>query len=192
VGKGKGGVVQYDYGKIVQGQLFQQTGLLNKPPTLLRTAVNNLKAVHKRKGNQIHETTAEMLCRNRKLRREYGRPDYNLDRLYKSDFLHMPNSGESCSECGDDPSHLVGRLERGKDKDFVALHYGLIASANVLIKDAVTRDQIARGQNVLCFEIEAAGLINNLPCLVIHGVCDYFSIRLHQCGWRRKRKLWMC
>jgi nucleoside phosphorylase len=26
---------------------------------------------------------------------------------------------------------------------------------------------------VLCFEMEAAGLMNNFPCLVIRGVCDY-------------------
>jgi nucleoside phosphorylase len=27
--------------------------------------------------------------------------------------------------------------------------------------------------NVLCFEMEAAGLMNTLPCLVIRGICDY-------------------
>jgi hypothetical protein len=26
---------------------------------------------------------------------------------------------------------------------------------------------------VLCFEMEAAGLMNYLPCLVIRGICDY-------------------
>ncbi|KAF2804367.1 purine and uridine phosphorylase [Mytilinidion resinicola] len=26
---------------------------------------------------------------------------------------------------------------------------------------------------VLCFEMEAAGLMNNFPCLVIRGICDY-------------------
>jgi hypothetical protein len=26
---------------------------------------------------------------------------------------------------------------------------------------------------VLCFETEAAGLMNNFPCLVIRGICDY-------------------
>jgi nucleoside phosphorylase len=55
---GKGGVVQYDYGKFVQDQLFQQTGFLNQPPTLLCTAVNNLRAVHKRRGNQINRRNA--------------------------------------------------------------------------------------------------------------------------------------
>jgi nucleoside phosphorylase len=26
---------------------------------------------------------------------------------------------------------------------------------------------------VLCFELEAAGLMNSFPCLVVRGVCDY-------------------
>ena len=27
--------------------------------------------------------------------------------------------------------------------------------------------------DVLCFEMEAAGLMNHFPCLVICGICDY-------------------
>ena len=45
------------------------------------------------------------------------------------------------------------------------------------MRDATTRDTLARtlepGQDVLCFEMEAAGLMGNFPCLVIRGVCDY-------------------
>lgn len=35
------------------------------------------------------------------------------------------------------------------------------------------RDQLAAENNILCFEIETAGLMNQLPCLVIRGICDY-------------------
>jgi hypothetical protein len=40
---GKGGVFQYDFGKTIQDQSFQNTGFLNQPPTVLRAAVNGLK-----------------------------------------------------------------------------------------------------------------------------------------------------
>ncbi|KAH7237429.1 hypothetical protein B0J15DRAFT_538684 [Fusarium solani] len=55
------------------------------------------------------------------------------------------------------------------------VHYGLIASRNQVVKDAVFRNNINRqlGGNVLCLEIEAAGLANDFPCLVIRGICDY-------------------
>jgi nucleoside phosphorylase len=39
-----GGVIQYDYGKTVNGGSFQRTGTLNKPPQALLTAVSALQA----------------------------------------------------------------------------------------------------------------------------------------------------
>ena len=41
------------------------------------------------------------------------------------------------------------------------------------MKDAILRDKLAREQGVLCFEMEAAGIMNRFPCLVIRGICDY-------------------
>jgi len=63
--------------------------------------------------------------------------------------------------------------ERTENEDNPAIHYGLIASTNQLMKDALVRDTLAAERDVLCFEMEAAGLINHFPCLVIRGVCDY-------------------
>lgn len=41
------------------------------------------------------------------------------------------------------------------------------------MKDGCTRDKLARDLGIICFEMEAAGLMNNFPCLVIRGICDY-------------------
>ncbi|OGM50157.1 hypothetical protein ABOM_001054 [Aspergillus bombycis] len=41
---GHGGLVQYDFGKELQGQDFLQTVRLNQPPLILRTAVAGLQA----------------------------------------------------------------------------------------------------------------------------------------------------
>jgi nucleoside phosphorylase len=49
----------------------------------------------------------------------------------------------------------------------------LIATGNQVIKDAVIRDKLAKQQDVLCFEMEAAGLMDRFPCLVVRGICDY-------------------
>lgn len=51
------------------------------------------------------------------------------------------------------------------------IYYGTIASGNQVIKDAETRNIL--GKDCLCFEMEAAGLVNDFPCLVIRGICDY-------------------
>lgn len=49
-GNGNGGVLQYDFGKTVQGETFHTTGFLNQPPSCLRTAVNGLKAQYESNG----------------------------------------------------------------------------------------------------------------------------------------------
>jgi hypothetical protein len=50
---------------------------------------------------------------------------------------------------------------------FVVVHYGTIASGNQVMKDGVTRDRLrSELGGILCFEMEAAGLMNTFPCLV--------------------------
>lgn len=171
---GEGGVFQSDFGKAIQGQSFQQTGFLDQPPVVLRTAVSGIKAQHKRKGCRLEEVINSILEKNPRLRQEYMRPDPNTDRLYQSGVVHPPDDDSSCAAvCGDNPSNLILRRERTENEDNPAVHYGIIASANQLMKDALVRDRLAAEKNVLCFEMEAAGLMNHFPCLVIRGICDY-------------------
>ncbi|KAH7187043.1 ankyrin repeat-containing domain protein [Fusarium oxysporum] len=173
-GHGKGGVFQYDFGKAVQGQEFQETGFLNQPPTILRAAVHGLLTQYKRKGHQLDKHIDDILVENPRLKKEFQRPESSTDRLFHSSKVHPPNDQSSCAKaCGDDPSTLVMRSDRTEYEDNPAIHYGLIASSNRLMKDALTRDALAAKKGVLCFEMEAAGLMNHFPCLVIRGICDY-------------------
>jgi nucleoside phosphorylase len=41
------------------------------------------------------------------------------------------------------------------------------------MKHGVTREKLRQERDIICFEMEAAGLMNNFPCLVIRGICDY-------------------
>ena len=58
-------------------------------------------------------------------------------------------------------------------EDNPAIYYGLIALGNQLIKDALIQDTLAKEKEVLCFKIEAAGLMNHFLCLVICGIYNY-------------------
>ena len=54
------------------------------------------------------------------------------------------------------------------------VHYGTIASGNQVMRSAAERDRVSvELDGVLCFEMEAAGLMNSFPCLVVRGICDY-------------------
>jgi hypothetical protein len=72
------------------------------------------------------------------------------------------------------------RSERKKEEDNPEIHYGLIASANQLTKDALVRDRLAAEMNVLYFEMETAGLMNHFPCLVIPGHMRLFRLTQEQ------------
>lgn len=49
----------------------------------------------------------------------------------------------------------------------------MIASANQVIKDAAVRDRLQDEFATLYIEMEALELMNEFPCLVIRGICDY-------------------
>ncbi|KAL6406253.1 Ankyrin repeat domain-containing protein 50 [Ilyonectria robusta] len=168
---GEGGVFQYDFGKTIQGQAFQHARFLNQPPTTLRAALTGIQAQYTRKGHQLEEVINAIIEKNPRLRQEYERPQPGTDRLFKAEVTH--DSRGCAAFCANNPSNLVLRRERTKHEDNPAIHYGLIASANQLMKDALVRDRLATEKDVLCFEMEAAGLMNHFPCLVIRGICDY-------------------
>ncbi|KAE8346867.1 hypothetical protein BDV24DRAFT_147041 [Aspergillus arachidicola] len=167
---GNGGVWQYDFGKRIQDQSFQPTGFLNQPPLFLQTAVKALRTKYAISGHRLQEAISDVLEKHPRIAKDYKQPNPNTDRLYKAHVIH-PNGEERCAAvCGEDLSNLVERQER---KENPVIHYGLIASANQVMKDATVRDTLAENKDVLCFEMEAAGLMNHFPCLVIRGICDY-------------------
>ena len=170
---GEGGVFQYDFGKTIQDQAFRPTGHLDKPPAILLGAVSGLRSQYERKGHQLESTIDEALKSWPRLKKKYTRPERKSDRLYLSSVIHPSNASGDCTAMCSSESDLVQRQERTEDEDDPAIHYGLIASANSLMKDATLRDKLAEEAGVLCFEMEAAGLMNHFPCIVIRGICDY-------------------
>ncbi|CAH0046062.1 unnamed protein product [Clonostachys solani] len=171
--QGKGGVFQYDFGKTIQDQSFKTTGFLNHPPAVLLTAVTVISGQYESDGHNLERDISNILEKKPRLRKTYGRPDPNSDRLYKAGTIHPKDNETNCLATCDGPGNLVVRRQRTKDEDNPAIHHGLIASANQLMKDALVRDKLATEEGVLCFEMEAAGLMSQFPCLVIRGICDY-------------------
>ncbi|KAF3060153.1 hypothetical protein CFAM422_011483 [Trichoderma lentiforme] len=170
-----GGVVQYDFGKALQGGEFRRQGFLNSPPRVLRSAVTNLRANHGLQESQVPQYLDQMVKRFPRLARPSNDgPSYTYqgvfnDRLFKPTYPHA--GGDNCLNC--DPTQLEPRTKR--DSTDPVIHYGVIASGNTLIRDPDVRAAMIRrtGEDCICFEMEAGGLMNQFPCLVIRGICDY-------------------
>ncbi|KAE8396415.1 hypothetical protein BDV23DRAFT_192206 [Aspergillus alliaceus] len=161
-----GGVVQYDFGKALQGDRFQRRGLLNCPPQALLTALARLQAKHRVSRSAIPTYLAEMMRKYPHMRRDYS-PDGLLDILHEAGHHALT----SVNPLNLNATRIVPRPKRATSEPVI--HYGLIASGNQVVKDSIKRDRLAGELGAYCVEMEAAGLMNHYPCLLVRGICDY-------------------
>ncbi|PWY75658.1 Pfs, NACHT and ankyrin domain protein [Aspergillus eucalypticola CBS 122712] len=163
-----GGVVAYALGKKLADGSFETRSALTLPPRSLGTALGAMQAQHMMAENKIEFYIEQMLEKHPFMRKKgYSRPDQSLDRLFKLEYIHA--AGKNCSKCDD--SETVEREDRFDDAPVI--HYGTIASGDIVVKNAALRDEIRDKHGAICLEMEAAGLMNNFPCVVIRGISDY-------------------
>ena len=148
--------------------------MLNLPLSALQAAISRLKSRYKSESHQLVEAINEVLERNPRLRTKYKRLEPGSDRLYRSKFIYpLDNEASYAVAYRNNLSRLTVRHERTADKDNPIIYYSLITLGNQLIKDASVRDRFTAEKDILCFEIEVAGLINHFPYLIIRSIYDY-------------------
>jgi nucleoside phosphorylase len=164
----KGGVVQYDLGSsTITG--FQIKGYLCPPPDELLEALNLMQSDHTLHRSNVSQFISEALKRYPQLTK-YSRPPESTDVLFKSEYNHT-SPKRTCEDC--DTSQIEERSVR-KDSKVPRVHYGLIASGDRVIKDAFEREKLVKSlDDVLCFDIESASLMNGFRCIVIREISDY-------------------
>jgi nucleoside phosphorylase len=159
-----GGVVQYDLGKTGEGGKFTRTGSLNAPPVVLLNALSKFQSNHLRRRSNLFVHLSTIVDRLP----DFAAPRAESDILFEKTCNHTGRP--TCNQCS--KNGIVERALRKSEE--IVIHYGTIASGNQVIKDSITRDNLSSEiGDVLCFEMEAAGLMNNFPCLIIRGICDY-------------------
>lgn len=171
------GTIQYDYGKALAGG-FERSGVLRMPPTVLLKATETLQ-IRRDMGDDDPVWRDTLRVRTDRTRlQHYAHPGAANDHLYNAEYVHR-EPGKTCHECGCDPAERipapVADIDDGNDDSdpHVTVHRGMIASGGMVIKDAMLRDKLAQRYGVLCFEMEAAGVLHNFPCIVIRGISDY-------------------
>jgi nucleoside phosphorylase len=167
------GVVQYDLGRRMPEEFAAKDTLLDalgRPNTEIRALLAKLRGLHGRKTLQGRMAGyMDVLRGEPELAAVY--PGRAQDRLFEATNRHV-SDGMSCEECGCD-GKLVQRtrLEQGDGQP--AVHFGLIASGDTVMKSGEDRDDIARKAGIIGFEMEGAGVWDVFPCVVIKGACDY-------------------
>jgi nucleoside phosphorylase len=112
--KTAGGVVQYDMGKeTLKG--FERTDTLNKPPAILRAAVQQLIADHELADSQVPLDLSELLEKFPKMKETYTHPCAEQDQLFETAYDHQ--GGKICVGC--DSSQVIGRPLRSSLSPFI-------------------------------------------------------------------------
>ncbi|KAK1483574.1 hypothetical protein CTAM01_13331 [Colletotrichum tamarilloi] len=166
--------MQYDLGKIVAGAEIQRTAIARTLHHSFGKAITVLRAKHDRVPSQVPSILKERF----KTLPHYGRPT-DADRLFLLNYNH-PESAATCDDC-DQTKRMTRRTRLDNDP---VIHYGAIASGNQVMKNATERDITARSLDVVCFEMEAAGIMDIVPCLPIRGICDYADSHKNK-AWQR-------
>lgn len=165
-----GGVVAYDFGKKLADGSFKSMYALDRPPKPLRTAIARLETEHETRENRISQYIDQMLQKYPIMRKKgYTYPGQAADRLFRADYRHV--SGKSCTKC--DSKGQVDREPKERVDGDPVIHYGVIATSNAVVKHAPMREEIRQKYRAICLEMEAAGLMNHFPCVVIRGISDY-------------------
>lgn len=196
------GAVEYDLGRRFPDSFLMKNttpDTLGRPSMAFRSKIAKLKSRRKRQTLQDRTRHHYNSIVNTL---EVRYPGIAEDQLFQSTYRHKHQDPAKCRECGncsgkDDPvcskSRKLNCRDLNCDKDQsisrkrhaepmkanklgvpdVMVHFGVIASADTVLKSAEYRDMIFAEYDVIAFEMEVAGIWDNLPCVVVKGVCDY-------------------
>ncbi|RBR14463.1 uncharacterized protein FIESC28_07699 [Fusarium coffeatum] len=156
-------VIQHDMGKAMSDGLLNRTSIPRPVPSSVSTVISSLRSKHSSTSSRVPSILRE---RSEALN-GFERP-VSTDRLFVATYQHE-SSTPDCTRC--DESKLVQRTHRISNDPVI--HYGAIASGNQVIKDSSIRDKLAEELDIICFEMEAAGMMDICPCLPVRGICDY-------------------
>lgn len=184
-------VIEYDFGRQYPGGFQRKSGVkdtLGRPNREIRTLLNALRAEITR--NEFQSRIQQYLDMLQRTGTRWCHPKIH-DVLFKSPYIHKhygnassvtcgcsDTSGEicnsalekNCDDLGCDKSQAIRCRE---DAVRVSTHIGTLASADTVMKSRQHRDDIVRKEEVIGLEMEGAGVWDNIPCIVIKGVCDY-------------------
>ncbi|KAI9043132.1 5'-methylthioadenosine/S-adenosylhomocysteine nucleosidase family protein [Aspergillus affinis] len=201
------GVVQSDFGRQYAHQLIRKDTLdnnLGRPNIEIRTFLHQLQGWKGReKLRQNVSRNLSEICSKEGFS-SWISPGAESDKLYRAEYGHIHRDSGVCSLCAQpgpgglvacdsalttscallkcDEAQLVLREQR--TDTIPAIHFGRIASSDQVMKSAPDRDRIANQEKVLGFEMEGAGVWDNLPTIIVKGVCDYADSHKNK-KWQR-------
>ncbi|KAL4781260.1 hypothetical protein BJX76DRAFT_360039, partial [Aspergillus varians] len=195
-------VIEYDFGRQYPGGFLRKPGVkdtLGRPSREIRSLLNGLRARNAR--IELQSQTQQYLRVLQQSGPTWSQPGVS-DLLFRASYLHKHYSHSSPARCsclgsnsqicdeamGQDCDRLhcdSGQQIRCREISEAlrtSIYIGSVASGDTVMKSGQHRDEIAKREKVIGFDMEGAGVWDNVPCIIIKGVCDYAD--------SHKSKLW--
>ncbi|KAH6838332.1 hypothetical protein B0I37DRAFT_348419 [Chaetomium sp. MPI-CAGE-AT-0009] len=195
-------LVQYDFGREYPDGFRRKNSAkdnLTGPNHEIMSILNMLDTDYR---NLTRQRAVSFLRDLQQRKPKYAFPRDAQDRLFQPEYRHKHQGSpdcecrdhnneldpvcekameSSCEEVGCEDGFLVQRSRLDErvanaDDDAAfdpAIHVGSVGSGDTVMKSAIRRDKIAEKEGIIAFEMEAAGIWEHQPCLVVKGVCDY-------------------
>ncbi|KAL3436907.1 nucleoside phosphorylase domain-containing protein [Aspergillus tetrazonus] len=77
-----------------------------------------------------------------------------------------------CTSLGCDMGRVC-RRQPSTEHNSPRVHIGTVASADTVMQSGKHRDYLVQSEGIVGFEMEGAGVWDNISCIIIKGVCDY-------------------
>ncbi|KAL2848926.1 hypothetical protein BJY01DRAFT_246150 [Aspergillus pseudoustus] len=194
-------VIEYDFGRQYPGGFQRKTDVqvqdtLRRPGRKIWTLLNGLRADNSR--SEFQTQTQQYLQTLQQTGAKWQHPRVD-DNLFDVSYLHKHYShasstgcdcaclissspdqickealGQSCHELKCSNAQAI-RCRKFSDEAIheTSVYIGPVASADTVMMSGQHRDEIVRREGVIGFEMEGPGVWDNVPCIVIKGVCDY-------------------
>ncbi|KAK2589404.1 hypothetical protein QQS21_012921, partial [Conoideocrella luteorostrata] len=189
---------QYDYGRqypghfMVKGSIEDSLGRASKDIQGLLASIETEFGRERLKAKaMLHLKNLQEAARRKQRRAKYEYLRVSKDNLFSSKYRHSHKQScdtccdgsvricelaiqTSCEDLGCSNVHLVKRERPDEDGcHSPAIFIDCIGSGNAVMKSGEDRDRISAEHGVIAFEMEGAGAWDEVPCVVIKGICDY-------------------
>ncbi|KUL82839.1 hypothetical protein ZTR_09219 [Talaromyces verruculosus] len=161
-------LVEYDFGRQYPSGFERKSDALRRPDQEIRTLLAALSTSRARA--EFQEETLHHLHKIQQQGPRWQHPGCGCVESDLPDDICEEAYEKNCNSLGCDEN----RINRRRDKTGKpSIHIGKVATADMIMKSGEHRDRIISKERVIGFEMEGAGVWDNVSCIIIKGVCDY-------------------
>ncbi|KAI0812911.1 nucleoside phosphorylase domain-containing protein [Xylaria sp. FL0064] len=181
-------IIQFDFGRQFPGKFMTKDTIEDNlgRPKIFKKAGEYLQDLQCAAAREQHQ-------------HDYHYLGVAEDKLFAAIYQHKHRAPQSCVVCDGEGGNYCEKAARAScaelscDEDQLVprqllaikgslkpdemqcpeIFVGRVASGDTVMKSGEHRDQLAKEHNVIAFEMEGAGAWDEVPCIIVKGICDY-------------------